>query len=254
MSKIKVAVVVPVFNEEKALSRCVETLTDFLASEDSRDWQIVIADNGSEDQTAEIASELSAKFDFVHYVRLPKPGRGAAIKEIWSTSDADLLCYMDVDLSTSLAALSPLVNSVAEGGFDIAIGSRLSKDSTVIGRSFPREVVSRAYNFLLKIFFPSMGVSDAQCGFKAVNRWTAQNLVPLIADTGWFFDTEMLIIARRWGLKVAQVPVLWTDDPDSRVKVVSTALKNLKGMVRLRMGGIPSPPTPDENSPRENHH
>jgi len=141
---------------------------------------------------------------------------------------------MDVDLSTDLAALAPLVAPLISGHSDLAIGTRLGRGSRVV-RGAKREFISRCYNLILKSTLAA-GFSDAQCGFKAIRADVAQRLLPYVTDTGWFFDTELLVLADRSGLRIHEVPVDWVDDPDSRVDIVATATADLKGVARLLSG------------------
>ena len=200
-------------------------------------WRVVIADNGSTDSTPEIGSRLSDGLDDVGFLRLDQRGRGRALKAAWRASDADAVAYMDVDLSTGLEALPALVGAIEAGRCDVAIGSRLCPGAHVTGRSLKREVISRAYNLLIRAMF-LVRFRDAQCGFKAVSRRAADNIVPLIEDNGWFFDTEMLLVAEKGGYSIEEVPVSWTDDPDTRVRILSTAWADFKGLLRMRFGGL----------------
>ena len=231
-------IVIPVLNEEKVLSASVGALHHFLGGHLSAyRWRITIADNGSTDHTPEVARRLVDFYDGVGYTALTQRGRGRALRRAWTESDADIVAYMDVDLSTQLDDLIPLIEAVDGGGCDLAIGSRLIRGSVVEGRSLSRELTSRAYNLIIRATF-FVGFRDAQCGFKAMTRRAADMLVPLVRDTGWFFDTELLILAEKNGFAIAEVPVRWHDDPDTRVRVVSTAARDLAGLARLRFGGL----------------
>jgi putative flippase GtrA len=194
-------------------------------------FRITVADNASVDNTYAIAHWLTTQLSGVAVVHLPQKGRGRALKAVWSASDAPVLAYMDVDLSTDLAALLPLVAPLISGHSDLAIGTRLARASRVV-RGAKREVISRCYNLILRGTLQA-GFSDAQCGFKAIRKDVADRLLPLVEDTGWFFDTEMLVLAERSGLRIHEVPVDWVDDPDSRVDIVATAVADLKGVWRL---------------------
>ena len=196
--------------------------------------QITIADNGSTDATWVIADRLARELPEVRAVHMELPGRGRALRTIWSQSGAEVLAYMDVDLSTDLNALLPLVAPLLSGHSDLAIGTRLARGSQVI-RGPKRELISRGYNLLLRTLMGTR-FSDAQCGFKAIRRDQAQALLPLTRDTGWFFDTELLVLAERAGLRIHEVPVDWIDDLDSRVDIVATALADLRGLARLGAG------------------
>ncbi len=235
-----VDIVIPVLNEERALPRCISTLTEFVADHPARDWTFTVADNGSTDRTQEVARELAARDGRVRVTRLEQRGRGRALKRAWQESDADVRCYMDVDLSTGLQHLPEIVAAVAEQDYDIAIGSRLLPESDVIGRSLTREITSRGYSLLFRSMFLT-GFRDAQCGFKAISAAAATELTPLVKNNHWFFDTELLLIAENSGYRIKEIPVHWEDDPDTRVKVVSTAWEDIKGLLRLRFGGLPRP-------------
>jgi len=229
-----IEVVVPVYNEQVSLAPSIRRLHRFLRTELPFDWRIVIANNASTDDTAHVAHRLAEDLTRVSVLDLPQKGRGRALRAAWLASDADVLCYMDVDLSTDLRALLPLVAPLVSGHSDVAIGTRLATGAHVV-RGPKREFISRTYNRILRL---SLGArfSDAQCGFKAVRADTARRLVPAIRDEAWFFDTELLVLAQREGLRIHEVPVDWVDDPDSRVDIVRTAWEDLRGVARLLAG------------------
>jgi glycosyltransferase involved in cell wall biosynthesis len=229
-----VNVTIPVANEERRLPRSLPRLHRFL-SESFRlplEFQIVIANNGSTDRTQEIAEQFSREYPNVRVLRIPEKGRGGAVKKAWLESEAEVLTYMDVDLATDLEAFPALVEAVASGQADIAIGSRRMASSKT-NRSWRREVISRAYLRLARLLC-GLRCSDAQCGFKAVSRTAAQALLPQVEDNGWFFDTELLVRAQWGGYRIAEVPVKWTEDRDSRVKILRTAWEDVRGLMRLR--------------------
>jgi putative flippase GtrA len=229
----RVDVVVPVFNEERVLAASILRLYRFLSEGLPFAWRIVIADNASTDRTPEIAAALAGELPGVEVLRLAQKGRGRALRAAWGDSDADVLCYMDVDLSTDLRALLPLVAPLVTGHSDVAIGTRLAHGSQVV-RGAKREVISRGYNRILHLALRAR-FSDAQCGFKAVRADVARELLPEVRDEGWFFDTELLVLAQRHGMRIHEVPVDWIDDPDSRVAIVKTAVDDLRGVARLLM-------------------
>ncbi|MGK2870435.1 MAG: glycosyltransferase [Mycobacterium sp.] len=229
-----VDIVVPVFNEQAALASSVRRLHRHLQESFTFTVRITIADNASTDDTPRIAAELADELTDVRAVRLDQKGRGRALHQVWTESDAPVLAYMDVDLSTDLAALAPLIASLISGHSDLAIGTRLNRSSRVV-RGAKREFISRCYNLILKSTLRA-GFSDAQCGFKAIRADVARELLPYVSDTGWFFDTELLVLAERSGLRIHEVPVDWVDDPDSRVDIVATAKADLMGIGRLLRG------------------
>jgi len=224
-------IVVPVYNEQTDLAPAVHRLHEYLTTKVPLSFRITIADNASTDETPDIADRLAAELPEVRAFHLPEKGRGRALKIVWTDSDADVLAYMDVDLSTDLAALLPLVAPLISGHSDLAIGTRLHRGSRVV-RGPKRELISRAYNQILRRTLAA-GFSDAQCGFKAIRSDVAQQLLPLVQDTGWFFDTELLILAERSGMRIHEVPVDWVDDPGSTVDIIQTAKADLRGVARL---------------------
>jgi putative flippase GtrA len=227
-------VVVPVHNEEAGLESSLRRLHEHLTCSFPYSFRITVAENASTDRTVEVGRRVAAELPGVEMIVLPEPGRGRALRDAWLTSDAAVLAYMDVDLSTDLAALLPLVAPLISGHSDLAIGSRLSPSSRVV-RGAKRELISRSYNLLLRGALRT-SLPDAQCGFKAIRADVAQRVLPLVEDDGWFFDTELLFLAERIGLRIHQVPVDWVDDPDTRVNIVRTARADLAGIVRLLRG------------------
>jgi len=227
----QIDVVVPVHDEEAVLEHSVRRLHGFLSAELPFTWRIVIADNASTDATARIAGRLCDELIGVELLRLERKGRGRALRAAWSASRARVVCYMDADLSTDLRGLLPLVAPLLSGHSDLAIGTRLAHGARVV-RGPKRELISRAYNQVLHATLRAR-FSDAQCGFKAVRRDVIDGLLGDVRDEGWFFDTELLVLAQRRGLRIYEVPVDWIEDPDSRVEIVRTAIEDLRGVARL---------------------
>jgi glycosyltransferase involved in cell wall biosynthesis len=226
-------ITIPVLNEERCLRPNILRLKQFMDGM-SFDFEIVIADNGSIDNTEKIGCGLAAGYPSIRYLRLNEKGRGRALKEAWRNSEADILSYMDVDLSTELEAFPALIEAISSGNYEIAAGSRLLHPEWT-RRGWKREYISRCYNRLIKW---SLGTrfSDAQCGFKAISRACAGHLLGLIKDDHWFFDTELLVLAERLDYRIYDLPVRWEDDPDSRVKIIRTAIEDIRGLIRLRRG------------------
>jgi glycosyltransferase involved in cell wall biosynthesis len=224
-------VVIPVHNEELALEDSVRRLHGYLSEAIPFSWRIVIADNASADATPDIARRLALALDHVGTIRIERKGRGAALRAAWSHSSARVVAYMDVDLSTDLRALLPLVAPLLCGHSEVAIGTRLATGSRVI-RGPKRELISRSYNHVLRAALRAK-FSDAQCGFKAVRADVLPELLGAVRDQGWFFDTELLVAAQRRGMRIHEVPVDWIDDPDSRVQILPTAAGDLRGVMRL---------------------
>ena len=230
-----VDVVIPCYNEVSVLRGSVERTLQLFDEHPGYDWRLVIADNGSNDGTSELARDLERDHERVRALVLTVKGRGIALREAWLGSEADVASYMDVDLSTDLDQLPDLVGMVAEGGYDVVSGSRLARGSATT-RSLKREFISRCYVLIIRAFFPRLRISDAQCGFKAASRETVEAMVPGIEDRAWFFDTELLVRAHQAGLRVGELPVRWVEDPDTKVHIISTAVEDIRGLVRLRFG------------------
>ncbi|MDX8143142.1 bifunctional glycosyltransferase family 2/GtrA family protein [Lentzea sp. BCCO 10_0061] len=246
-----VDIMIPVYNEERALPGCVDVLHAFLTEQFPFDWSIVVVDNASTDSTMEVAWELAQKYERVRVHHLDRKGRGLALRESWGSSEAAVVVYMDVDLSTGLDGLLPLVAPLLNGHSDLAIGSRLAPGSRTV-RGPRRELVSRAYNALIRLTHGAK-FSDAQCGFKAARTEVIRPLLGQARDEAWFFDTELLLLAEHNGLRVHEVPVDWVEDVDSRVDVVGTAIDDIKGLIRVarakangtaRVNGLPQRPQP----------
>jgi glycosyltransferase involved in cell wall biosynthesis len=231
-SPATVDVVIPVLNEAHVLEQSVLTVREFLKHHVVHRWGVIVVDNGSTDGTAEVGRRLADQFPDVRLMCLKERGRGRALRHAWTESSADVVCYMDVDLSTDLRALPPLLDAIVLDGYDIATGSRLMKGSRTT-RSLKREVISRAYNLFLRLVL-STNFSDAQCGFKAVSRDVVEQLVPQVLDNSWFFDTELLVLAEKQGYRIKDIRINWVEDSDSRVKILRTAWDDIKGVFRVR--------------------
>ena len=243
-SECLVEVVIPVYNEERVIAESVRRLHGYLTASLPFPFLITIADNGSTDGTFAIAQRMPAELPGVRAIHLDRKGRGFALRHVWGGSDADVVAYMDADLSTGLDAFLPLVAPLVSGHSDLASGSRLLRGSDVV-RSLKREVISRCYNLLLRVALAAR-FSDAQCGFKAGRAEVIRALLPAVEDDGWFFDTELLMLAQRSGLRIAEVPVVWVERRDSTVNIVRTALADLRGVARLRFRPGKQRPLPGE--------
>ncbi len=242
MKKIKIDIVFPVLNEEKILKESISMIQTFVKKQKQWNTNLIIVDNGSTDGTQKIASQLEKSYKNIFFISLKKKGKGHAVSTAWSKSQADVLSYMDIDLSTDLSALKHLITKIYDEKFDIAIGSRLVRGAKVYGRTFTREILSRSYNILTQCCFPGLGIKDLQCGFKAVSPRVAKGLLPHIHDKGLFFDSELLIIARNWKSSIAEIPIKWKDNLDTRINIKNTVKKDLKGLFNLRFRKIPKAP------------
>lgn len=229
-----VDVVIPVYNEVKVLEQSVQRTLELFDANPNFDWHVVVADNGSTDGTGKLAQELATRDPRVHALLLTIKGRGVALRKAWTESTADVVAYMDVDLSTDINQLPKLISMVADGGCDVAIGSRLARGSKT-DRQLKREITSRGYVMMIRATFPKLRITDAQCGFKALSRHTADTIVPKIENRMWFFDTEMLILAHQAGLRICELPVRWVEDRDSKVHIVKTAMEDIRGLLRMRL-------------------
>jgi glycosyltransferase involved in cell wall biosynthesis len=227
-----VEIAIPVYNEEAALRANVELLLAYLREEFPFRFSVVIADNASTDGTSTLATELAREHPEVTHRRLERKGRGCALRTVWLESNADIVSYMDVDLSTKLESFLPLVAPIFSRHSEVSIGTRLARHAHV-DRQLKREVLSRGYNLLIHAAF-RVGFSDAQCGFKAIRTDVGRRLLPLVHDNGWFFDTELLLLAERNNLRIHEVPVDWIEDLDSRVELLPTIAADVAGLWRVR--------------------
>jgi glycosyltransferase involved in cell wall biosynthesis len=231
-SRVSVDIAIPVLNEAHVLGQSVTRVLEFLRPRFHCAWQLLIVDNGSTDGTQDVARALCERNPEVRFIHLLQRGRGRALRHAWLQSRAQVVCYMDVDLSTDLEHVPELVGAIADEGYDVATGSRLLPDSRTT-RSLKREAISRFYNAFIKtVLFTKF--SDAQCGFKAVSRRAVEAIIPQIADQSWFFDTELLVLAEKHGYRIKDIPVRWIEDDDSRVKILQTGWDDVKGVFRLR--------------------
>ena len=231
---LSVDIVLPVYNESKYLVSKFKKLYRFLEENIHNDWIITIAENGSTDSTLDIAKELQRKFKKSRVISNEIPGKGLALKNAWLTSTCDILGYMDLDLSTDLEILPEFLKRLESSNEDFVVGSRLLKESTVIGRSLKREIISRSYSLIFRIAL-SVDFRDAQCGFKFAKQESLLKILDDCQDQGWFFDTELLYKAKKNNLSICELPVTWIDDRDSKVQIVSTILKDIAGLIRLRI-------------------
>jgi glycosyltransferase involved in cell wall biosynthesis len=238
MSKTRqnmVDLVIPVYNEARVLEDSLRRLLRALDEYRDFQWRIVIVNNGSTDDTAELAHRLADEHEAVQFIDIVQKGRGRALRTAWSQTDAEMSIYMDVDLSTDLAALPEVVAELRSGA-DVVVGSRTRSDS-LITRCFKREFLSRAYNCLIRWVLRTRDFDDAQCGFKGIRVEAVRPLLPLVKNQDWFFDTELLVLAEYAGLTIRTLPITWVEDSDSRVNIPRTILQDLGGLARLRIQG-----------------
>ena len=239
--KPKLQIVLPVLNEEISLEKNVLRLYKIISNSLTEyEWTIIIIDNGSIDRTIEIAYNLSNKYSEISFSKLELKGRGRAIRTEWMKNKTMINCYMDIDLSTDLSSLPEMIELINKGKYELVVGSRLLEKSIVNNRPLNREIISRIYSLLVRVVFLSfrrpLYIKDFQCGFKAISPKLIQELLPYVQDNGWFFDSELILLANNNGYKIKEIPVQWTDDPDSRVKIITTAIQDLLGMIRLKFG------------------
>ena len=232
---MNIEITIPVLNEEATLRQNVEKVLSFLATQPAplRDAKLVIADNGSTDQTRTIAESLQSTSPNIRYIRLDQRGVGLALKTSWSRSTADIVGYFDLDLATDLNHMTEVLQAFQQGA-DIVYGTRLHKRSRVIGRTLKREITSRAFNTILKVYLGAK-FSDGMCGFKFLRR----EILPGLRENGavsdgWFFSTELLYVGQKMGYSLYELPVVWTDDPDSRVNISRLSAQYLKAMQVLK--------------------
>lgn len=233
---MKLSIVIPVLNEERTLKEQIRKVTHFLNNDPGcfSDTKIIIADNGSTDLTPVFGLELAEEFERVTYLRTPDPGVGNALKNAWGLSNSDLIGYMDLDLATDLSHLYEVERAFALDDVDFVNGSRLLKESKVIGRSRLRTFTSKSFNLLLRIVFNTK-FTDGMCGFKFLRRCILPDLIFNGANSNdWFFSSELMIVAEKMNKKVLEIPISWTDDPNSKVKILNLSKQYIKSILKLK--------------------
>ncbi|MFN3453373.1 MAG: glycosyltransferase [Pseudobdellovibrio sp.] len=231
-------ITLPVYNEEKTLYKNVEKIILFCEMKLNNiiNICIIIVDNGSTDSTSIVAQNLIRNYpQVIKFIQLPQKGVGLALKTSWLQSDADLVGYMDLDLSTDLMHLTEVVDLfIKNEKMDLVVGSRLNSKSHVIGRSIIREITSRTLNFILKIVFKN-NFDDGMCGFKFMKKNLVEDIIKNGANSdAWFFCAEILIVSEWLDYKIYEIPVKWTDDLDSKVNIFSLAKECLLGIFYLK--------------------
>jgi glycosyltransferase involved in cell wall biosynthesis len=228
-------ITIPVLNEEETLEENVLKSLHFVKSEITENFRIIIADNGSTDNTQQIGEQLARNNPEILFVKVPRRGVGLALRTSWMASEATVVGYMDLDLATDLSHLKEVYQLLfLEKSCDIVNGSRLLSKSKVKNRSLLREITSRGFNLIVKNYL-GVGITDGMCGFKYFNREVAQNLIETGIDLdGWFFSTEILVKGDWSGKKITEIPVKWTDDPNSKVNVKNLSKQYFKEILRLK--------------------
>lgn len=232
---MKVLIVIPIYNEEKILEKNILRLYNFLQNNNLENWQIVIADNASTDQSEKIGQKLNTNYQQIGYLKIPKRGKGIAIRTAWKKySDADIFTFIDADLSTDITFLPNLINAIAKENYDIAIGDRFDKNSKV-KRNLKRNIISLGYRFILKISLKTK-INDLPCGFKAINKKILDNIVPLVKNNTWFFDSEIVLLAEKMGYKIKKIPIIWQENREKQnnTPLWSIIKEYLKEILRLK--------------------
>jgi glycosyltransferase AglD len=227
----KVSVVFPAYNEvdylEPAVEKTTQTLREFTDS-----FELIIAEDGSADGTAERSEELAQKYPFVKHIHgEQRLGRGTALNNAFRQSSGEVLVYMDLDIATDLKHLKPLVEAITLEGYDFATGSRLLPESKV-ERSLSRSISSKSYNFLVRAMLGSK-LRDHQCGFKAFKREPTLKLLDEVGARHWFWDTEIFVRAARKGYKIKEIPVEWKSGRKTKVNLFKDSYNMGKQVVKL---------------------
>ncbi|MEK7116786.1 MAG: glycosyltransferase [Patescibacteria group bacterium] len=234
MAEMKVDIVIPLYNEEKILEKSVKTLADFLRQSNfPYDYSITLADNASTDNSQDICRELSHRYNQVRCLKIGQKGKGLAIRTAWSKSDVDILAFMDIDLASDLNFLKPLIESIAIGKNDMAIGNRRGQKSQVFSDKITRRFASKVFNFMVQIIFKSPFI-DHQCGFKAISKEKFNLIMPFLSENGFFIDTELIIVSLVHGLKIQPIDIIWRDNRNSKVSLFGDSIRMFVDIFRLR--------------------
>ncbi len=224
------SIILPAYNEAKRIESAVERIMEFMNS-NFQDFEIIIAEDGSTDGTDKVAEKLAEKYGFVRHLHSDERlGRGKALNNAIKRSEYEFVIYMDVDLSTDLKHVNDIYEAL-KAGYDIAVGSRLLKSSRA-KRPFTRDLSSRVYNFLVRALLKS-GIHDHQCGFKGFRKSRIADILDSIADNHWFWDTELLVLAQRKGLKIKEIPVTWEHGGESKVSILNDSIYMLRNIFRI---------------------
>lgn len=225
-------IVIPAYNESKNLEQSLKLLYSYLLKIKNVEWNVIIGENGSKDNTLDVAKKLAKKFPRLKVRHLNIPSRDNTLLTLWGESDADILVYMDADMSTNPKHTQELIDSIFDG-YDIAIGSRI-KEGAKVEREGIRVFLSNIYNkFLIPVILPT-GVKDAQCGFKAINQKVAKSILPKLVKENGFMDTELLAVAKYKNYKVKEIPVEWTTGRESTMNVWKNIPNFLKNIFKTR--------------------
>jgi len=234
---MNILVVLPARNEELIIRDNVLRLYEYMQGAfPNDDWKIVVSDNNSSDRTAEIVKELAEKHARIEYLLVTVVGKGAAVKNAWEKYSSDVYMFMDSDLATDIHGIPMLVEPLRLETSDIACGSRFLRESAV-ERSLIRRVTSFGYRLVVKLLL-SIKVRDLPCGFKAINEKAKKALLSKIESDGWFFDSELIILGEKLGLRVQEIPVRWREPIEtgrkSKVKIISLSIEYVKEVVKIR--------------------
>lgn len=232
---MKLAILFPVLNEHLRLERGITRCVTYMRANVTISYELIIVDNGSDDDTPEIARRLEKEYEEVSYIRIEERGVGIAFKTGVERTDADVVGYMDIDLSTDLSYLSRTIELFeADSKLEYVNGTRFSKESDTQGRKWYRKITSAGLVFLLKTLF-DMKATDALCGFTFVRTDLGKKLVAKCSDDhGWFYTVEFLLRAERMGANILDMPVEWIEDYDTTVNVPKTIKNYIIQMRRLR--------------------
>ena len=230
-AKVDVSVVLPAYNEADKLEGAVTKISQAL-KETRYVYEIVIAEDGSTDGTAERAEELTQKFPYIKHIHREKRlGRGTALNNAFKQCNGKVFVYMDLDLATDLKYLKPLIDAITVEDNDFSTGSRMLPESKV-ERSLSRSISSKTYNFLVRHMLGS-NLKDHQCGFKAFKRDPVLALLDDVEATHWFWDTEIMVRAHRQGYKIKEIAVEWKSGRDTKVNLLKDSWDMFQQIMRL---------------------
>ncbi len=235
------SVVIPAYNEEERLPDTIRTVEAFLEKQ-PWDWELIVVDDGSADRTAEAARE-AFRHPASRAVSLPQnQGKGAAIRRgMLEEARGKYRLFTDADNSTPIEELPGLLRKAEEEGYGVAIGSRALRDSKLeVRQPFYREMMGRFFNLIVQMVAVP-GIRDTQCGFKLFTAEAAGYVFPRQQLQGFSFDVELLMLARRGGFRIAEVPVRWINSPASRVSPIRDSLRMFMDVLRVRLRGVKEP-------------
>ncbi|NLG83244.1 MAG: glycosyltransferase family 2 protein [Firmicutes bacterium] len=235
MTEPYLSIVIPAYNEEERLPKTLDRIIAYFGRLGQKDYEIVVVDDGSTDNTLALAQNYAARYPQITVVTNgTNRGKGYSVRHGLLVARGRIRLFSDSDLSTPIEETFKLLARLEEG-YDLAIGSRYSPDANLVrSQPFYRRILRFGFNLLVRLI-TGLKYYDTQCGFKALTKESAELIAPRLSIPGFGFDPELLWIAERFGLRVAEVGVTWVDDRRSKVRPLRDAWRMFLDLIRIRI-------------------